>query len=768
MYKRTLKVKQGEASATRYTSFEYSYCIMKSNKCKRVLACVYRLQEVCITFREELERFMEVIFHKAETVIVVGDFNIWFDIKDNADTIRIKTLMKAYGLTQLIKEPTQSAGHTLDHVYVNKCQTELKCKVEVGYEFSSDHFPVIIEIPVTKSVIKTETITFRNTRNMQIDEMKNELKELYANMNIEQSTNFETAYNEYKISSQKVIDKYAPEVTKKVIVNMDTPWVDEEFKAARRERRKLEKQWRRCKSEENRKKYVVQRELCAGMSVEKQKGYYARIVEESGNDQKSLFNVVKNMLDKRETRTLPEHTDEKELANEFNAYYIKKIEDLRETIPTNNLEVEIEKDIFSGTTLDQFAPTTEEELREILKESGIKTSCEDPIPAKILKIVIDETLPALVKLINKSFSEGSVDGVKLSIIDPLLKKAGLDAETRKNYRPVNNLVFFSKLIERTATKQMDAHMLINNLFCDNNFAYKKYHSTETMMLGLVNDVLLGFDDNLCTVVVFLDLSAASDTIDIEKLLTILSEEIGITGIALKWFRSFLTGRTQKVRIEQALSECLEVLFGTVQGSVLGPKLFNIYVRSQHKVFEKCMFKTTAFADDSNGAKTFSLKFQFNTLKYSVAECMREITSWMNINFLKINPEKTEILLFYPPSLASEVIIKGTFIEGKCIRFSNEVKNVGVVLDKNLNFDKHVNKVAYHRFKLLKYIGRVQSVMTTEHIEMLVHAVASSRLEYCNSLFFNMNKEKTNNSFCRPVTTRYFSTIIKLMSFYHTQ
>ena len=90
---------------------------------------------------------------------------------------------------------------------------------------------------------------------------------------------------------------------------------------------------------------------------------------------------------------------------------------------------------------------------------------------------------------------------------------------------------------------------------------------------------------------FLDLSAAFDTIDIEKLLNVLSEELGITGTALQWFRSFLSGRTQKVRIGQAFSECLEVLFGTVQGSVLGPKLFNIYVRSQPKVFENCSFKT---------------------------------------------------------------------------------------------------------------------------------------------------------------------------------
>ena len=68
---------------------------------------------------------------------------------------------------------------------------------------------------------------------------------------------------------------------------------------------------------------------------------------------------------------------------------------------------------------------------------------------------------------------------------------------------------------------------------------------------------------------------------------------------------------------------------------------------------------------------------------------------MNANFLKINSDKTEILLFYPPSLSSEIIIKGTFIDGQCIRFSNDVKNVGVWLDKHLNLEKHINKIVSH-------------------------------------------------------------------------
>ena len=103
----------------------------------------------------------------------------------------------------------------------------------------------------------------------------------------------------------------------------------------------------------------------------------------------------------------------------------------------------------------------------------------------------------------------------------------------------------------------------------------------------------------------------------------------------------MMGRTQKVRINNEYSDSLEVLFGTPQGSVLGPEVFSLYVRSQPKVFEKLTFKSSSFADDSNGRKTFALTFQYNVLNHDVPNCLDEITKWMNNQFLKINPHKTD-------------------------------------------------------------------------------------------------------------------------------
>ena len=88
--------------------------------------------------------------------------------------------------------------------------------------------------------------------------------------------------------------------------------------------------------------------------------------------------------------------------------------------------------------------------------------------------------------------------MKWSVIDPLLKKAGLETEENKNYRPVNNMVFLSKLTERVVVGQLDGHMTRNGLHEPSQFAYKKFHNTEAMMRGMMDEILLGFDNNLAT------------------------------------------------------------------------------------------------------------------------------------------------------------------------------------------------------------------------------------------------------------------------------
>ena len=99
----------------------------------------------------------------------------------------------------------------------------------------------------------------------------------------------------------------------------------------------------------------------------------------------------------------------------------------------------------------------------------------------------------------------------------------------------------------------------------------------------MDKILNAFDKKLVTVLLLLDLSAAFDTVDQDKLLNMLYKDIGIGGTAYKWFVSFLKGRTQKMMINGAYSENSSLDFGVAQGSVLGPRLFNIYMRSFYQL-----------------------------------------------------------------------------------------------------------------------------------------------------------------------------------------
>ena len=163
------------------------------------------------------------------------------------------------------------------------------------------------------------------------------------------------------------------------------------------------------------------------------------------HDKHALFKTVNTIFGKNTSKkVLPHHEDPKDLANNFNKFYLQKVELIRSNIPSTN-ENNYSTSNFRGAILDCFRPTTVPELSKILKESGIKTSFNDILPASVLKQVIEELLPHLCELVNKSLSTGSVEGIKESIVVPLLKKAGLDPETLKNYRPVADLVFFIKI-----------------------------------------------------------------------------------------------------------------------------------------------------------------------------------------------------------------------------------------------------------------------------------------------------------------------------------
>ena len=138
---------------------------------------------------------------------------------------------------------------------------------------------------------------------------------------------------------------------------------------------------------------------------------------------------------------------------------------------------------------------------------------------------------------------------------------------------MSNLSFISKVLERIVYFQFVNHITANKLIDQFQSAYKPGHSTETALIRVVNDMLNAIDNGNLSLLTLLDLSAAFDTIDHSILLERLQTSFGIDGLLLKWVKSYLSNRHQKVKIDNNLSNVLPIVYGVPQGSVLGPLLF---------------------------------------------------------------------------------------------------------------------------------------------------------------------------------------------------
>ena len=216
--------------------------------------------------------------------------------------------------------------------------------------------------------------------------------------------------------------------------------------------------------------------------------------------------------------------------------------------------------ISSNSSLPQthklicFAPTDKEEIQKIVMKSPSK-SCElDPLLTSLIKENINVLAPYITNIVNKSLMSGIFpQSQKTAYVRPLIKKPTLDKEIFNNYRPISDLMFLGKTIERTVSNRISDH--ISTFFLSDPYqsAYKQYHGTETALLRVNNDILTAIDNGKITALILLDLSVAFDTVDHNTLTSRLHNYLGIQDQALNWCKSYLSNRPQYVLIGTAAS-----------------------------------------------------------------------------------------------------------------------------------------------------------------------------------------------------------------------
>ena len=210
-------------------------------------------------------------------------------------------------------------------------------------------------------------------------------------------------------------------------------------------------------------------------------------------------------------------------------------------------------------------------------------------------------------------------------------------------------------------------------------------------LKVYNDILCDLDKKHVTLQSLLDLSAAFDTLDHGILLKRLELSFGIKGSALAWFESYLVNRKQSVQINQSFSDSSLPIYVIPQGSVLGPILFSLYTTPLSNIFCKYDMKYHLYADDSQLYKN-SLYSDLNSVIRQTELCIEDTKVWMDSNKLKLNDDKTELILFKNKFQIKDHVDMSLDINGCDIVTSSKVKNLGIIFDEDLSLTPNVNSV----------------------------------------------------------------------------
>ena len=396
--------------------------------------------------------------------------------------------------------------------------------------------------------------------------------------------------------------------------------------------------------------------------------------------------------------------------------------------------------------LSEFRPVTEAEVSRIICNLPNKCCSLDVMPTWLLKQCLPYVLKPLTAIINLSLKSGEFPkALKMAIVSPIIKKATLDQNELKNYRPVSNIKCFSKVMEKCVMSQLYDHMSSNELLDPYQSAYKPMHGTETALLKVKNDILCSLDNGKAVFLVLLDLSAAFDTIDyriLEDRLTAL----GVDGMANRWIMSYLQDRSSQVSISGEQSSKHTLKFGLPQGSVVGPGMFSYYTYVLGKIILRHNLKYHRYADDIQIYIEFDPKIPGDAVcaLHKVQSCAKDIKLWMNPNKLKLNEDKTEF--FIAASKHNMKFLENVSLDvcGSTIYPSSSVRNLGVHFDSQMTMSEHVSSLTRSLNFHLRNIGRIRRYLDEDTCNHVTRSLILSRLDYSNSLLYGITSKDTQN------------------------
>lgn len=477
----------------------------------------------------------------------------------------------------------------------------------------------------------------------------------------------------------------------------------------------------------------LSKNLRAEIKKEKQL-YHANLIMKADNKQTASWKLVKTLTgrEKKETKpiTLIKNgkmiTDQLEVANMFNNYFLSVGSDTKSPLPTSP-DTNYDKSLYylksawpdCASVLQHTTVTAEDILNTIDSFKPKISSGWDEVPMSLIKQVGASIAVPLAHVANVSFLTGKFPSkMKLSIVKPIHKK-NVTSDC-SNYRPIALITSFAKIFEKIMQLKLMNHLSSSNMVSEDQHGFRKGHSTMTAVFNMIHTVTEALEEKNKVGAVLCDLSKAFDVMDHELLLKKL-KWYGFSGITEKWIESYLTNREQRVRLsQQAESPYKLVQCGVPQGSILGPLLFSILVNdlSPSTTLNKPNRKIVQYADDSSAVVEAR---NSPDLDVELTATIHVLGDWFESNKLRLNHEKTEVIIF---SSRGKSLKLTSFPESV-----TSTKFLGIIIDHQLNWSNHIAELVKKLAKANFMIKTLSRQCSRQTICMAYYAQVQSLLQY---------------------------------------
>ena len=738
---------------------------------KKMLVCsIYRPPDSNLNKSlQELATILDTAKNVKIKFFLVGDFNIDI-LKDNSAVQKYLDLLQMYHCIQLVQNPTRIGIHRLsilDHVIVEDTTKASSFSINSTV---ADHLPTITLIGNNQKQVHLSSEKQTVRKSLNLDLLSSKLSSVCWNVWQEKRESLNA--DELFSSFQRLLSKFMNESyeCKKVRVHKyhpRTPWITQDTIDIKKNVDRARKKYLRTQSIFQFIKFNNLQKLYKSRLKANKNTYFLNQLKLAASDSKKIWQLINKAIGRNPKNSgkvsVPKLKigdkiveDPLTICEGFNYFFKNAALDIASKIPKSKVSFQdfltLNSKAIESLSLDHVS---EKEVLRTIKSLKAKASCGyDNISNKTLKHIAPHIIIPLTTCINKTISEGKFpSSLKVSKVIPLFK-GGSDDTLCTNYRPISQLSSLSKIFEKIIFNQANKFLVSNNILHPLQFGFREGHATSDAIFATVTELETCRNQNLFSIILSLDLKKAFDVVNNEKILPAKLQHYFKDEKTCNLITSFFQNRKQYVQMNDITSSVTNNHnISVCQGSSSGPQCFSIFINDLPNATNML---TILFADDTNciiSGKDLSL------LEKEVNKELVSIKNFMESNQLALNTSKTTFMVVSPANNKPKE--KVTLKIGKdTIQESDEISFLGVLIDKNMKFKGHFNKVHKKVQNGVNAISMARKTLNFKAKFMIYNSLVHSHLSYCCLSWLpklNQNQIKTLATLQKRALRAIFNT-----------